>query len=380
MSLPHSPAGDVLSFLHRSKTLLLVLSILIILNLAVPLLAVDTQRPGLGQAVEEIGEINGRPVRDNDRNPLKALNDLPSHGQSNVVIVWIGNSQQHSINQPRANDELASVALHKILNGDAWPGKHPVFGMSYPTLSYSELFSLVYALAHAGGKKPDIIILGLRFQDTKELGFRKEFMDLLAAEGREKNLRTFIAGSENTLAVDHLAAELDKATAQAQTNGSLEGRLSALTEKAFPLYRDREKIRGKLLIELHWLRNRAFGITPTTKRPILKTRHDASMQYLKMTLEAARQLNIRVLAYNIPLRQSSESPYDELGYDSFRQAVASLCREYDALYRDYHSLIPEPEWGILDRTEEPDFMHFTGAGHRRLAETVSRDIQPLMPH
>jgi lysophospholipase L1-like esterase len=59
--------------------------------------------------------------------------------------------------------------------------------------------------------------------------------------------------------------------------------------------------------------------------------------------------------------------------------VSSLCSKYHAKYRDYDNLIPPEEWGNTQIvTEEPDYMHFTGAGHKRLASLVKNDIAEFL--
>jgi hypothetical protein len=342
---------------------------------------VDTQQPGLAEAKFLEGSINGIPARDNKFKPMEALQTLPfEKDHKGRLIIWIGNSQQHAINQPQDGDELASVVLHKSLNGNAFPGNNPVFGMSYPNLSLSEIFLLTFALVTQHKEKcPGLIILGVRFQDTKQLGFRSDFRELLDLPDIEKHLTSFLASMDSDKAIQDMSGGIAAYQAVKNERKTLEHRLSQMTGNIFPLFRERDTINSWLQIKLYMLRNFVLGIHTHTKRPVLESRYQTAMQYLELTLNVSKRAHVPVFVYNIPLRPGSSSPYISSEYQQFRETVSSFCSKYGAKYRDYDSLIPLVEWGTTQIVkEEPDFMHFTGAGHRRLANHVKNDISEFL--
>jgi hypothetical protein len=368
----------ILAFASHHKTLSVAIGLFLTVNLMTYFVSVDTQQPGLLRAVAIRGAIDEHPIRDNERNPLRALTYLPKKEPARRNIVWIGNSQQHAINQPKAGDELASVILHMQLNGHQWPGDRPVFGLSYPNLGYAEIFSLIYALSRLPDRKPDVVILGLRFQDTKEIGYRKEFLDLLDWEARDMQLTKFLTTKQERKAIDHLQGELGKRSLQQAEENTIENMLSSLTGAILPAYRHREQLQSLVLTKLYWARNFALGIKTSSKRPLLKGRYETALQYLTLSFETARQSGMRLFVYNIPMRPGVETPYVQSEYEGFRQNIRSLCQEYCANFKDYDDLIPEQEWGIWDGSGEIDYMHFTGEGHKRLAKTIHLELNHLL--
>jgi hypothetical protein len=351
------------------------------LNFYLQGMVVDTQQPGLAEAKFLEGSINGIPARDNKFRPVEALRSLPSDKDfKGRLIIWIGNSQQHAINQPRPGDEVASVVLHKSLNGNVFPGDNPAFGMSYPNLSMSEIFLLTFALVTQQKEKcPGLIVLGVRFQDTKQLGLRSDFRELFDLPDIEKDLSSFLASVDADNAIQDITDEMVAYQAVKNERKTLEHRLSKITGSLFPLFREKDTIYNWLMIKLYMLRNFALGIRTDTKRPLLESRYQTAMQYLELTLNASKRARVPVFVYNIPLRPGNSSPYILSEYQHFREAVSSLCFKYNVKYRDYDGLIPLEEWGSTQIVrEERDYMHFTGAGHKRLARQVKNDIAEFL--
>lgn len=375
--------SKMFQILSKYRAIIPFFIIITFLNFYSQGMEVDTQQPGLAEAKFLEGSINGIPARDNKFKPVEALRNLRSKKDyKGRLIIWIGNSQQHTINQPQPGDELASVVLHKSLNGNVFPGNNPVFGMSYANLSMSEMFLLTFALlAQHEEKNPGLILLGVRFQDTKQLGLRSDFRELLDLADIEKQLSSFLASVDADNAIQDMTDEMVAYQAVKNERKTLEHRLSKITGSLFPLFREKDTIHSWLLMNLYELRNVALGIHTHTKRPVLQSRYQTAMQYLELTLNASKRTHVPVFVYNIPLRPGKSSPYIQSEYQRFRNTVSSLCSKYHAKYRDYDSLIPLDEWGsrkYVTAEEEPDYMHFTGTGHRRLAHQVKNDISEFL--
>jgi len=145
-----------------------------------------------------------------------------------------------------------------------------------------------------------------------------------------------------------------------------------------PIFQRREFLYASIESKIHRLRDRVFRIDTRTKRPILKSRYLLSMQFFELSLWIAHEQGIKVLLYNVPLRQEVENPYVADEYERFRRDLAVLAADNGAEFGDYDSLIPRELWGTWYATDFPDFSHFTAAGHRILAERVQHDIAGLL--
>ena len=53
-------------------------------------------------------------------------------------------------------------------------------------------------------------------------------------------------------------------------------------------------------------------------------------------------------------------------------------RMFENGFRDYDGLVPAELWGTWYKSSDPDFSHFTAAGHRLLAAQVRADAAPLI--
>lgn len=95
-------------------------------------------------------------------------------------------------------------------------------------------------------------------------------------------------------------------------------------------------------------------------------------------LQTAATSGVRVLVYVAPIGSDrGERPYVETEYQRFKADIAALARSYGADLENFENLIPEPLWGFkgsttVDHSIELDFMHFTAAGHRVLAEQIEQ--------
>jgi hypothetical protein len=85
-----------------------------------------------------------------------------------------------------------------------------------------------------------------------------------------------------------------------------------------------------------------------------------------------RKRNIPVIGYIAPIRQDHPLPYDRSEYARWKDSVQTLASRYGAKVINMEELIPPRLWGAYNEGQI-DFMHFTGPGHRILAEA-------LLPH
>ena len=88
-----------------------------------------------------------------------------------------------------------------------------------------------------------------------------------------------------------------------------------------------------------------------------------------------------VLLYIPPYRQDIEGPYIEDEYARLKTDLAQLAAAHNAKYADFQNVVPGPEWGTVTDDvfglKEPDFMHFTAAGHVRFAQALDDELKRL---
>ena len=82
--------------------------------------------------------------------------------------------------------------------------------------------------------------------------------------------------------------------------------------------------------------------------------------------------------YLSPVRPIEPNPDIPADLARFRTDVTRLCEQYNALCLDYTNLVPEKLWTnypLSDPTTfgEPDFAHFTGPGHKLVAQRIMSD-------
>lgn len=290
------------------------------------------------------------------------------------MIVWAGNSQLHGINQPKAGDETAPVLLARDLR----PRGAEVLAFSQPNADLQE-HELLFEYLLAQGK-PDIFILPICFDDTREDGIRDE----MAVGFKDPAVRRALEG-----------APLGVRLAQAQQNASLPGdakktlqevveaRLEGFLSDHSTLWSARAQARGTIADNLYVLRNAVLGIQPTSKRRTIEPIYRRNMDSLHAILARARAENVRVLTYVTPLRNDVAPPYDAAEYARFKSEVQAMAAAEGATFTDLENLVPANDWGTKNSTsstqgQEIDFMHFQGAGHVLLKQAIAAQLAAML--
>jgi hypothetical protein len=288
----------------------------------------------------------------------------PAGTPTGPEALWLGNSQLHSINQARDGDQTAPYYATVELG---WP----VRGLSLPNASLQEHLVITHWALER--RRPDWVILPLVYDDLREDGLRPD-MELLATSGVLEGLR---AGETGSRLADELAARLaavPEAEDAIEERRSLQDRTEAWLEAglswAWRLWRDRPSTLVAVHLQLYQLRNRVFGIDPTTKRKMIPVRYDRNMQALDELLACAREREVGVLVYIVPLRWDVEPPYVVDDYRRWKTDVGEIVTAAGAGFVDLDEIVPGDEWGTLG-AETIDFMHFQDGGHRRLGAAIA---------
>jgi len=286
------------------------------------------------------------------------------------AALWLGNSQLHAVNQYVTGQKTASYILHgKLRSSDTY-----LTTFSQPNSSLSEQFILYEYLSSQANF--DYLILPLVFDDLREAELRQDIISALSLIPQTSLLFNTKLGRA---LIDRYSPATDQ-TEVTQTNLLLrdksEEALNHWLSNNTSIWNTRSEARGSIMTFLYRLRNTAFGITASTKRPMIKTRYEQNITALKEILSSAEQKGTKVIMYIAPIRNDVPLPYIESEYLTFKNQMSNISTLYsNVLYVTFEDIITASLWGQKDSTvvggkKEIDFMHFQAAGHMILAEQL----------
>jgi hypothetical protein len=329
-----------------------------------------------GQTAEVLGEDGGLRYTCFDASDSEICENAYERAGRPPAILWLGNSQNFAINRYQPGDQLAVATVHRWLRdrGRTW-----LVSYTQPNANFYEQAIVFEALARRYDTR--LLILPVFMDKLREQGVR----DSVAAFMNQPNTADLVRASPEWPGLAPVLYNRTQTEGQLPTDRTIQARVEdqfdALLSRYIPIWRDRGSLRGNLQMAMNTLRNKALGIHSYTKRPVDPGVYVDKMQMLQKILESAKHLNIRVLLYIPPYRQDISGPYDNAQYSQFKRDVESLAARYKADYVDLTDLVPGPEWAtVVDHIfgfEEPDFMHFTAEGHRRLAGAIQHRLMNL---
>jgi lysophospholipase L1-like esterase len=227
-------------------------------------------------------------------------------------------------------------------------------------------------------------MLPVVFDDFREQGIRERITGLADLPGVAPQISKAVYG-------DTLNAILLPATGSPSTSSkletsqsiqaSVEDAVSAWLDQHSALWASRQQMRGTLSAAIHLLRNRMLGIHSNTKRRVAANVFAERMQLLDQIILQMRKDGHQVLVYIPPYRDDIDGPYIASQYQDFKSGVAGLAKQHGAQFADLEKVVPGPQWGMVTDTifgfKEPDFMHFTAAGHDLFANALDRKLFEL---
>jgi len=324
-------------------------------------------------------EINGKNIHCSDlRDAQRCIDNYYDNPVGDELVLWLGNSQLHTINQMKESDELSSAILHRALKKQ---GKH-LLTFSQPNASLQEHYLLFEYLLQK--LSVNFLILPVVFDDLRETGIRGDLIKILEDKAVVDSLRksstgTVLVEDQN----DKDAAGNDMEALDQTTQEGVEKLLNSYLERIWGIWKYRPEFRGHLMGGLYLLRNWIFGITPSSVRKMIPGRYRLNMQAMNEILHSANEQGIKVLLYIVPLRDDVKIPYDLNQYDKFKSEVElSSTSNGGVRYVNFEKIVPTDLWGSKASTtigggEELDFMHFKGGGHRILAEKLFSKLELL---
>lgn len=288
------------------------------------------------------------------------------------VFLMLGNSQTHAINRKQTNDINYPEMLHRA---DAVPG-FDILTNSVPNASLQELYLLyTYCSSFLPVKAVAVPVF---LDDMRETGIRDYFFNPLKASPTllKKDTGDISRKIEREVAVFSQVKETngEMAALDNTTQEKVEQYLNNTLQEKWPMWGQREQIRGSLFNNLYVFRNTVFGITAQTKRKMVPGNYRDNIKALKALMRVAESNGTRLLIYIPPLRNDVAPPYDAQEYINFKNEIKDIVTASNHTFLNLENLVPGKEWGMKQSTNttgepEYDFMHFTSKGHQLLADT-----------
>jgi hypothetical protein len=325
------------------------------------------------------GEFEGRKIHCGaaDHPDLCVENSYPF--EQNKIVLWFGNSQLHAINQFTSGQRNAP---HYLFQQQIKKGRY-VVTYSYPNANLQEYYVLLEYLKTR--MAISTLIIPIVFDDFRESGVRPALSSLIKDSNLALSLSETKPGqliiqqyNQTSNSQDVTGSNKkqksfgnDKLSIQETSENYLNNWLKDHSE----LWALRPQVRGDLFLRAYQLRNTVFGITPQSKRRIIKGRYNLNMDALKAILTSCRNSGIKVLVYIVPIRNDVDIPYDHGEYTIFKRELKKTTKLYNVQLENLENLVPNRYWGKthgtgINQAAEVDFMHFQESGHVLLADSL----------
>jgi hypothetical protein len=310
-------------------------------------------------------------------DPSLFLSEI-SHHLKNKTILYLGNSQSHSINQLKANDNTMSGYLFD----DIIDSNVTFLTASIPNANLQEHYLLYNYFAL---KIPNLklIVIPVFMDDLRETGVRESYFQKISnenfsilqnnelAQEINSSLKSFHNSDQN----DSTTNNKDFNALQETTQDVVERSLNKALKNNFSFWENRETIRGKYFLNLYKTRNTILGISSQSTRKMIASRYNKNLNALKLIIEEAQQNETKVMLIIPPLRQDIKYPYDKKEYEKFKLEIQVLANLNSISYVDIDNIIDGKYWGYsastqLFKEKDYDFMHFQAAAHKIMADSL----------
>ncbi len=293
------------------------------------------------------------------------------------VLLLLGNSQTHSINQKKRNEVTYVEMLNKKINN------YYVVANTFPNASIQDfLISYKYWKNVLPIKA---VAIPLFLDDMREsngiaydfypklvdMNFNFAEKDILLL----KNLNlTFSTLHQQKFALNN-SNDFDGIS----TQDKVEKYLNKFLDSNWDVWNNRKNAQGIMFGKLYELRNTIFNIKATTVRRMIPDKYVDNITALNLIIKDASQNRIKLFLYVAPIRNDVTRPYDPKEYYKFKSEIKNLVNKYPntIIFKDYDNIIPGKYFGYKEstslgkQTKELDFMHFQFAGHTILFDSLS---------
>jgi hypothetical protein len=303
-------------------------------------------------------------------NVNKCIDGYQNSRPNEPVILWLGNSQLHTINQMEKNDYTAPYILHKYSANDS---KY-LITFSQPNANLQEHLILFEYLFQ---KLPiKTLILPVVFDDMRETGIRKSLTKALENNNVIEALNESRVGQSISLIAKKNESSSNEYSG---LDGTLQKKVELLInnelKNKWKIWEKRDHFRGQFFANIYFFRNWLLGITPTSVRKKIPGRYANNLEAFAAILKSAKKKQVKVILYIPPLRDDVAIPYEVEEYQAFKEDIEKISKLSDIKMMNFESLVPFNYWGTKDSTslnkeQELDFMHFKAGGHKLLADAI----------
>ena len=300
-------------------------------------------------------------------------NDWVQRGRKDVILL-IGNSQYHGINQMKPNDVNTSEILFNYYNNY----NYDFLTFSMANINLQEQYLIFDYATRIFPIK--MFILPVFMDDTRENSIRYELQQFMLnnVTYAEKNRIIDRLYMDNTDLPNVDLQGLKKAL-QEKVEFSIDEYLLKISSR----WSARSDLRSELFGVLYQFRNFIFNIKATTTRKKIIGPYKDNIFAYELMLKHSRSMRINTLIYIPPIRNDVKIPYNEEEYINFKNEVDSLAVLYDANFKVIEDIIPSDHWGLrasqnFSVDTELDFMHFQYDGHKILADTLINYINNIL--
>ena len=308
-------------------------------------------------------------AKDNDNNIIH-INTLNNEGFDNLKNTWVnnsskqvililGNSQTHSINNLKKNETNFVEQLNK--NSE----NYQILCVSYPNASIQD-FLITYE--YLDNFFPiNQLIIPFFFDDMREKnGIKSLFFNKISNEKYKfKNQGLFLNFNNqfSSLEVNEEESYHRYKSTQEIANDFLESQLS---NRSNSLWSKKEKLQSWIFSQMYLLRNTLFGINPRTERSKINNRYIENMEAFRLIVKKSHKDNVSIIGYIPPIRNDVRLPYNMGDYNTFIDEVEIILNEHknNNIFLNLSEVVPSESFGLKSSTSfdgefELDFMHFT---------------------
>jgi len=311
-----------------------------------------------------LGEYRGHPFNSTGINNSNLIVEgYEKSGINGGVVLWLGNSQLHGIN----DYQLGDLNTPQIMFDAQLANNLYTIVISPPNGNLQEHLLAYEYLKH---KLPiKYLILSLVFDDTREDHIRdiSKVLDDTLTKNSLSRYKDFNVSYK--IEKGNFKSEAIKKTIQEKT----EEYINKYLDENFVIWEERATIRTNINKTLYYTRNKIFGINPLTKRRLLYGPYDRNLNALTFLAQETINDNIPCIFYIAPIRQDLEIPYYKNEYQKFKKETLSIAKKNKIKFLDLEKIVPPEYWGykeISENTVEYDFMHFKEEGHKILVDTL----------
>jgi hypothetical protein len=336
--------------------------------------AADFEAHALGKrTVSHFATLGETPIHCRDLRDAELC--LAGHARRGArpVVLWLGNSQLHAVNEYEPGDETSASILWPSLAADGLD----LLTFSQPNANLQEHLVLYAWLADRLPLRA--LVLPLVFDDFRESGVRGSLTAALDDPGVRARLQRLEIGAK--ILEDNRRGELGSLAALHGTlQQPVEAAMVEWLDVRVPLWEDRSRTRAAIVLGLYQLRNAALGIEANTVRRAVPGRQALNLAAAEALLRDARERRIATLVYLAPLRGDVQPRHVPSEYQAFVREAAALAARTGARFADLQAAIPVEAWGSGPDEDgaAADVQHFAEQGHAQLARSVGRELRAAL--